>query len=105
MSQNSLWHRHLACDLVQTTLTHDELGKYQFAIEDYNQAIALNPQDADAYNNRGYTYYLLKKYEEAMEDFNQAIALAPQYAKAYNNRGLTHKLRNRVSCQSFMINP
>ena len=30
-----------------------ELGNHKDAIADYNQAIALNPQNAEAYNNRG----------------------------------------------------
>ena len=51
------------------------------------KAIELNPQHADAYNNRGNAKYSLKEYKEAIKDFNQAIELNPQHAKAYNNRG------------------
>ena len=35
-------------------------GEYDRAIEDYNEAIRLNPKDADAYYNRGYAYNLKK---------------------------------------------
>jgi tetratricopeptide (TPR) repeat protein len=31
-------------------------GEYQKAINDYDQAIALNPKDAMAFGNRGVTY-------------------------------------------------
>ena len=34
-------------------LVKEKLGDKTGTIEDYNQAIELNPQDAEAYNNRG----------------------------------------------------
>lgn len=60
----------------------------QGARSDYDRAIALNPQDANAYNNRG----VLKddKFDDpqgALSDYNQAIILNPQYSSAYFNRG------------------
>ena len=63
-------------------------GKYEEAIEYYSKAIALNPQFANAYNNRGNAKYSLGENEEAIKDYNQAIELNPQHASAYNNRGI-----------------
>ena len=63
------------------------LGKYKEAIENYDKAIELNPQYADAYYNRGNAELDLSKYKEAIEDYNKAIELNPKYADAYNNRG------------------
>ena len=64
-----------------------ELGSVgERAIENYNKAIELDPNDADAYNNRGLAYYYLEEYERAIEDYNKAIELNPNYA--YNNREL-----------------
>jgi Flp pilus assembly protein TadD len=42
-------------------------------LADYNQAIQINPNDAEAYNNRGVIYYNLKDYAKALADYNQAI--------------------------------
>ena len=63
-------------------------GNTTKAIELYTQAIALNPNYADTYYNRGNEYYHLKEYEAAIKDYNQAIALDPKNAKMYFNRGV-----------------
>ena len=66
-------------------------GNHEKAIEYYTKAIELNPDYADALNNRGACYDGLKEYEKALVDYNKAIELKPDYAVAYNNRGLCYK--------------
>ena len=39
------------------------------ALEDFNKAIALRPDDAEAYYNRGLLYQSEKQHEFAIEDF------------------------------------
>jgi tetratricopeptide (TPR) repeat protein len=75
---------------------YHQIGEFQNALTDFNQAIALNPGLTEAYNNRG-----LLKHEKlndpvgAMADFNRAIAIKPSYENAYYNRGrLKHKKLN-----------
>ncbi|MDZ8186473.1 MAG: tetratricopeptide repeat protein [Nostoc sp. ChiSLP02] len=60
------------------------------AIEDYNQAIKINPNYADAYYNQGLAHYDLGDKQAAIEDYTQAIKINPDYANAFINRGLTH---------------
>lgn len=60
---------------------------YQGAINDYTQAIKINPQYAEAYYNRGNARLELKDYQEAINDFNQAININPKYIYAYSSRG------------------
>jgi tetratricopeptide (TPR) repeat protein len=57
------------------------------AIDDFNAALRLSPEEATLYNNRGNVLIELRHYAEAVKDFGQAIALAPAYGPAYNNRG------------------
>jgi tetratricopeptide (TPR) repeat protein len=57
------------------------------AIEDFNAALRLSPEEPMIYNNRGNVLIELRHYAEAAKDFTQAIALAPGYGPAYNNRG------------------
>ncbi len=65
-----------------------ESGDYQGAIADYNQAINIKPDYADAYYNRGIAKKNLGDKQGAIADYNQAINIKPDYADAYNNRGL-----------------
>jgi len=62
-------------------------GQNDLAIADFTQVIALNPQSAEAYNERGYAYQIKCQYDRAITDYDQAIALNPQFAEAYHRRG------------------
>ena len=56
------------------------------ALQDYNKAIELNPNDA-AYYNRGILKKDMNDKDGALQDYNKAIELNPNDAMAYNNRG------------------
>ncbi len=62
-------------------------GDQDGAIADYDKAIGLNPDYADAYINCGTVKILKGDLEGALADFDKAIELNPDYAGAYNNRG------------------
>jgi len=80
------------------------LGDYQGAIKDFDEAIRLEPQNAVAYFNRGTAYLhqgiedlASKKFEHAIEafievvaDYDEAIRLDPEYADAYGSRGAAY---------------
>ena len=57
------------------------------ALASYDRAIALKPDYAEAYNNRGNALHDLKRPADALASYDKAIALKPDYAEAYNNRG------------------
>ena len=65
-------------------------GEYDRAIEDYDQAILLNPNYAMAYNNRGYAYNDKGDYDRAIDDFDQAIRLDPNLRLPYYKRGVAY---------------
>jgi Flp pilus assembly protein TadD len=48
-----------------------KLKQFEKAIQDYNQAIELNPKDARTFNGRGTAYADLKQFEKAIQDYNQ----------------------------------
>jgi tetratricopeptide (TPR) repeat protein len=68
---------------------HLRLNNNQGAIQDYNEAIYLQPQDAKAYVYRG--LMRANKYQEyagALEDFTAAVARDRHDAAAHYHRGL-----------------
>ncbi|MDR0684122.1 MAG: tetratricopeptide repeat protein [Spirochaetaceae bacterium] len=60
---------------------------YDRAIEEYTQAILLDPDNAYAYHSRGDAYYWEDDYDRAIADYDQAIRLDPDNAYAYHSRG------------------
>jgi tetratricopeptide (TPR) repeat protein len=66
------------------------LGKHTQAIEDYDQALRLNPGDDSAYLNRGRAYGILGEHRRAIEDYDQALRLNPGFSFAYRNRGIEY---------------
>ena len=69
------------------------LGRYNWALENFNKAISLDPDNFYAYNNRAVLNIAKERYDEAIDDFNMVIKLNPDYVTAYSNRGVAyHKL-------------
>ena len=56
------------------------------AIADYTKAIEINPNDARAYNNRGWTYHLKGEDAKGLPDAEKAVALAPKEANCFGTR-------------------
>lgn len=64
-----------------------EKGDLGRAYRDFSRAIALSPETADYYTNRGAIMMYLKEYETAISDFNKAIKYKTGNALAHFNRG------------------
>jgi len=58
-------------------------GEDDRAIRDYNKAIELKPDCAEAYNNRGNAYEKKGEYERAKEDYRKACELGYKPACGY----------------------
>lgn len=69
-------------------LTYENQGKYKKAIESYDKAISLNPDDSYSYGNKGLVLCKLEKYEEAIQEFDKAIDLDPDEPDHYYNKSL-----------------
>jgi len=67
-----------------------ELGQPERAIEDYDEAIRLDPQHIEGYTNRGLAYHILGQYQQAIEDYEEAIRREPS-AEIYYMRGLANQ--------------
>ena len=76
-------------------VSRSSVGQYKEAIEDYDKAIELNPNNSSYYNSRGISKVRLIKYDkdikgynEAINDYNKATELNPNNEKAHYNKGL-----------------
>jgi tetratricopeptide (TPR) repeat protein len=80
-----------------------KLGQLDAAIADFDRAIDLAPDQADAYLNRGIASMLTGAYRQALQDHSEALLLNPQNVRAWINRGivLRHLGHYDLSIQCF----
>lgn len=62
-------------------------GQKEKAVEHFNQAIALKPNQAVPYNNKAYILMINGELEKALSTVNKAIAIDPEYSDALATRG------------------
>ena len=67
-------------------------GDYKGALEDFDELIKEEPNNAYAFFSRGSALLKLGKLQEAMDDTNKALELNPNIAKAYETRGVAKEL-------------
>ena len=69
---------------------HGRNGSYEQAIADYDKAIELDPNVADAHYDRGYSFYEMLRFEEAIRDLSRAIELNPDDDRYYAQRSVVY---------------
>ena len=71
-------------------IAHGKLRQHDTALKDFEKAIDLDPEYADAHHNRAVEFARLGKFEKSIKDFDAAIALKPR-ADFYRSRGVVHE--------------
>jgi len=66
------------------------MQRYQEAGKDFEHAIHLNHEYADAVNNLGVIDYERRKYGKALKQYEKAIRLNPDSASFYSNQGAAY---------------
>ena len=66
---------------------HAGMGKLDFAVKDYEMAIAIDSDNYKAYYNLGGTLQDLGRLDEAVLSFEKSLFLKPDYEEAHNNLG------------------
>lgn len=64
-------------------------GKYEEAIQAFDEAIRLDPDYAAAWNNKGYSFFMVGRFEDAIYCSDEAIRLDPGDAVAYYYKGMS----------------
>lgn len=62
-------------------------GEHQRALQEFNEAARLDPENPEIYLYRGNAYFNMGYEDKAMTEYNKAIEVKPDYAAAYFNRG------------------
>lgn len=68
-------------------------GKKYFELKDYNKALAcfeeaikINPNCAEAYNERGKTFVMLKDFDRALRSYTIATSFSPDFTEVWMNK-------------------
>ena len=82
---------------VQEGMELCQSGKYDQAIQAFNQALKLKPKDPLLITYRGVASYAKGRLSEALKDFNEAIRLNPSLGKAYYQRGMVYENQEKYA--------
>lgn len=82
-------------------------NRYEEAINAYNQALQLQPDLADTWNNRGVVLTRMQRYDDAIASYEQATKIRPNYPDAWNNRGVVllelQQYQDAIACYEQAI--
>ncbi len=76
--------------LVDKGVASMEDGHIDQALQSFNQALKLKPNDPALYDYRGMAYRVKGQDDLALQDFNKAMELDPRFARAYRNRAMVY---------------
>jgi tetratricopeptide (TPR) repeat protein len=67
-----------------------EDGKFDEALQNFDEALKIDPNDHNAVFGRALSLMGLSKNKQALESLSKAITIKPDFAAAYANRGILH---------------
>lgn len=67
--------------------------KYDESLQAYSRALEQDPNDFEAWNNKGIDEGLLGRYDEALKSFGNAVAINESYAEAWYNMGVIYDFK------------
>lgn len=70
--------------------------RYQKALDTYNKALNLEPQNIDALICCGLCYRNLEDYDKAIEYYNDALEIEPDNKTALNNKGYALEMKDQI---------
>src|SRR5580658_990434 len=76
-------------------IAYHQMMQFAEARKNYEKAIKLNPQYAEAINNLGTIYYARKSYRRAIGAYRKALKISPNSASVYSNLGTAEFARKK----------
>ncbi|OPY28637.1 MAG: lipoprotein NlpI [Methanobacterium sp. PtaU1.Bin242] len=68
-------------------VTLGTLRRFEEAINSFKRALEIDPENDDAWNNKGTAFFNLSRYPEALESFNKALKINPENYSAWAGKG------------------
>lgn len=101
--EKAVFHGDRALDLdemlapahVMLGTTHFEMGRFDAALQAFQEALEIDPVSVDAYRGRARVYEAQGRLEDAEETLKNAIALRPSYWAGYNALGAFYRRQGR----------
>jgi lipoprotein NlpI len=100
-----------AQDFSDRGFSREAKGHLDAALQDYDQALAIDPKNVEACYRRGLARQAKGDLDGALSDFSQAIALDPKRANAFSSRGFIKQARGDADgaladyTQALRLNP
>ena len=68
-------------------VVNSPVGSWAGELEEKQERVRQNPDDAEAHFNLGIAYYMLGKYQDAITSYKEAIRIKPDYARWHIDLG------------------
>ncbi len=79
--------RNLAVSFFHRGRAYFRMQEYDRAVQDFDEAIRLDPSFLNAFFQRGDVYLAKQDYDRAIQDYDEVIRLDPSDAEAFRYRG------------------
>jgi tetratricopeptide (TPR) repeat protein len=76
-------------------IKHSQAGRYDQALQAFDQALKLKPNDPALITYKATVYYAKRNNPQAMQLCEQAIKLNPNFARAYYQRGMIYQSQEK----------
>jgi tetratricopeptide (TPR) repeat protein len=76
-------------------ITNSQSGHYDQALQAFDQALQLKPNDPALITYKGIVYYAKGNNAKALQLFNEAIRLNPNFARAYYQKGMVYQSQEK----------
>jgi len=84
-----------AQSLIDQGMQASQAGRYDQALQAFDQALKLKPNDPALITYKATVYYARGNKPQAMQLCEQVIKLNPNFARAYNQRGMIYQSQEK----------
>ena len=81
--------------LIQQGVENSQSGRYDQAIQSFEAALKLKPNDPGLITFKGIVYYAQGKNDLAMQQFEAALKINPNFGRAYYQRAMVHQSQDK----------